>query len=95
MPLALMLAAAPVKDDKVAPGMIVLTIIALLSVSLFLLIRSMNKQIGKIQAPKAEELVQAEWERRQAARDGQPGRSDEADDSAEAGSAEAHRPAEH
>lgn len=94
MSLALVLAAVPVKDDKVAPGMIVIAIIALLSVSLFLLIRSMNKQIGKIQAPKAEELVQAEWERRQGAPSAQGRQSDDAEHPEPAGSGDNHRPAE-
>ncbi|MGH3389277.1 MAG: hypothetical protein ACRDOO_10415 [Actinomadura sp.] len=58
--------AAPVDETQVAPGLLGFVIVVALGVALFFLVRSMNKQISRIQAPKEEELKQAEWERRQA-----------------------------
>jgi hypothetical protein len=61
-------ALAPALDEsKVAPGLLGFLVVVALGIALFFLIRSMNKQISKIQAPKEEELKQAEWEQRQAA----------------------------
>ena len=46
------------------PGATAFLVVVALGVALFFLIRSMNKQISRIQAPREEELKQAEWERR-------------------------------
>lgn len=54
-----------VNEDQVTPGVTAFLIVAALGVTLFFLIRSMNKQIGRIEAPREEDLRQAEWERRQ------------------------------
>jgi large-conductance mechanosensitive channel len=52
-------------EDQVTPGVLGFLIVVALGVALFLLVRSMNKQIRKIEAPSEEELKQAEWERKQ------------------------------
>jgi hypothetical protein len=54
-----------VTEDQVTPGVIAFLVVAALGVTLFFLIRSMNKQISRIEAPHEEDLKQAEWERRQ------------------------------
>jgi hypothetical protein len=55
-----------VNEDQVTPGVGAFLIVAALGVTLFFLIRSMNKRIARIQAPSEDDLRQAEWERRQA-----------------------------
>ena len=62
-------ALAPVDENDVAPGLLGFVVVVALGVALFFLLRSMNKQISKIQAPKEEELRQADWDRKQAERD--------------------------
>jgi hypothetical protein len=59
-----MIVGAP-SEDQVTPGVLGFLIVVALGVALFLLVRSMNKQIRKIEAPSEEELKQAEWERKQ------------------------------
>lgn len=54
-----------INEDQVAPGVGAFFVVAALGVTLFLLIRSMNKQIGRIEAPSEEDLRQEDWERRQ------------------------------
>ena len=54
-----------VNEDQVTPGVVAFLIVAALGVTLFFLIRSMNKQIRRIEAPSEDELRQADWERRQ------------------------------
>jgi uncharacterized membrane protein len=54
-----------VTEDQVTPGVVAFLVVAALGVTLFFLIRSMNKQISRIEAPHEEDLKQAEWERRQ------------------------------
>lgn len=54
-----------VTENQVTPGVIAFLIVAALGVTLFFLIRSMNKQISRIEAPREEDLKQAEWESRQ------------------------------
>jgi hypothetical protein len=53
-----------VPEDKVSPGALGFVIVLALGVALYLLIRSMNKQIARIEAPREDELKQADWERR-------------------------------
>ena len=53
-----------VPADKVTPGALGFVIVVALGVALYLLIRSMNKQIARIEAPSEEDIKQAEWERR-------------------------------
>jgi Na+-transporting methylmalonyl-CoA/oxaloacetate decarboxylase gamma subunit len=72
--------AIPLNDDTVTPGFLGFGVVVALGVALFLLLRSMNKQISRIQAPKEADLKQAEWER------ANPGRTD--DEAAEAATAE-------
>ena len=55
-----------VNEDQVTPGVTAFLIVAALGVTLFFLVRSMNKQIGRIEAPSEEDLRQADWERQQA-----------------------------
>ena len=61
-----MYAAAPlaVPEDVVSPGGLGFVIVLALGVALYLLIRSMNKQIARIEAPSEEDIKQADWERR-------------------------------
>jgi hypothetical protein len=54
--------------NDVTPGVLGFSVVAALGLVLFFLIRSMRKQLGRIQAPSEEDLKQADWERRQAAR---------------------------
>jgi hypothetical protein len=54
-----------VPADKVTPGALGFVIVLALGAALYLLIRSMNKQIARIEAPSEDELKQADWERRQ------------------------------
>jgi Na+-transporting methylmalonyl-CoA/oxaloacetate decarboxylase gamma subunit len=58
--------AIPLNNDTVTPGFLGLGVVVVLGLVLFFLIRSMNKQISRIQAPKEADLKQAEWERREA-----------------------------
>ena len=53
-----------VNEDQVTPGVVAFFIVAALGVTLWLLIRSMNKHIRRIEAPSEDELRQADWERR-------------------------------
>jgi hypothetical protein len=55
-----------VNEDQVTPGVTAFLIVAALGVTLFFLVRSMNKQISRIEAPSEEDLRQADWERRRA-----------------------------
>ncbi len=54
-----------VNEDQVTPGVLAFFIVAALGVTLFFLVRSMNKRLARIQAPREEDLRQADWERRQ------------------------------
>jgi Na+-transporting methylmalonyl-CoA/oxaloacetate decarboxylase gamma subunit len=47
----------------VTPGFLGFGVVVILGVALFFLLRSMNKQISRIEAPKEADLKQAEWER--------------------------------
>jgi hypothetical protein len=60
--------AIPLNDDTVTPGFLGFGVFLALLVATVFLIRSMNKQIGKIQAPREADLKQQEWERAQAAK---------------------------
>lgn len=62
MPAMMVLA---VNEDQVTPGVTAFFVVAALGVTLFFLIRSMNKRIARIKAPHEEDLRQAEWESRQ------------------------------
>lgn len=60
--------AMPLNDDTVSPGVLgFMVFLALLAATVFL-IRSMTKQMKKIQAPSEEALKQQEWERAQKAK---------------------------
>lgn len=54
-----------VPEDAVSPGILGFTLVFAIGLALYFLIRSMNKHIGRIKAPREADLKQAEWERRQ------------------------------
>jgi Na+-transporting methylmalonyl-CoA/oxaloacetate decarboxylase gamma subunit len=58
--------AIPLNNDTVSPGFLGLGVVVALGIALYLLIRSMNRQISRIDAPKEADLKQAEWEAAQA-----------------------------
>ncbi|MFF5260721.1 hypothetical protein ACFY4C_17410 [Actinomadura viridis] len=60
--------AIPLNDDTVTPGFLGFGVFLALAVATFFLIRSMNKQIGRIQAPREADIKQQEWERAQNAK---------------------------
>jgi hypothetical protein len=61
--------AMPLNDDTVTPGVLGFVVfLALLAATVFL-IRSMGKQMKKIQAPREEDLKQQAWERAQREKD--------------------------
>jgi hypothetical protein len=68
-----------VDEDQVTPGVIAFLIVAALGVTLFFLVRSMNKRISRIQAPSEDDLRQADWERRQAEAEKAPDKQDQRD----------------
>lgn len=57
-----------VPEEAVSPGILGFMVVFAIGLALFFLIRSMNRHIGRIQAPREADIEQAEWERRQAAR---------------------------
>ncbi|WP_198679384.1 hypothetical protein [Thermomonospora amylolytica] len=70
-------------DETVSPGYLGFAVFLALCAAVYLLIRSMNKQMSKIQVPREADLVQQEWEREQAAaasgdEDGQASETDKA-----------------
>ncbi|GAB2851148.1 hypothetical protein GCM10027176_62640 [Actinoallomurus bryophytorum] len=67
-----------VNEDQVTPGVTAFLIVAALGVTLFFLVRSMNKQISRIEAPSEEDLRQADWERRRAETGEQPEQAERA-----------------
>ncbi len=69
------LLAAP---EDVTPGALGFFVVLALGVALYLLVRSMNKQIARIEAPSEEELKQADWERRRQEESGPRGPGDDA-----------------
>ncbi|WP_026414457.1 hypothetical protein [Actinomadura oligospora] len=58
----------PLNNDTVTPGFLGFGVFLAIGVALVFLIRSMNKQMRRIQAPKEADLKQQEWERGEAAR---------------------------
>ncbi|KAB2353619.1 hypothetical protein [Actinomadura montaniterrae] len=60
--------AIPLNNDTVSPGFLGFGVFLALLVALVFLVRSMNKQMRKIQAPREADLKQQEWERAQAAK---------------------------
>lgn len=70
------LIALPLNDDTVSPGFLGFGVFLVLLVATIFLIRSMSKQMKKIQAPREEDLRQREWERAQAAKSGAATRPD-------------------
>lgn len=59
----------PLNNDTVSPGLLGFAVFLALCVAVFFLVRSMNKQIGKIQAPSEADLKQAEWDARDSDRE--------------------------
>ncbi|RAY14365.1 hypothetical protein DPM19_15485 [Actinomadura craniellae] len=65
-------------DEAVSPGVLGFLVVVGIGLALVFLLRSMNKQMKKIQAPRDEDIKQAEWEARQAADHAQkPGKGPE------------------
>ncbi|WP_232384788.1 hypothetical protein [Actinomadura violacea] len=60
--------AIPLNNDTVSPGLLGFAVFLALLVALVFLVRSMNKQMKKIQAPREADLKQQDWERAQAAK---------------------------
>ncbi|NKZ06372.1 hypothetical protein [Actinomadura latina] len=60
--------AMPLNDDTVTPGVLGFVVFLALAAATVFLIRSMGKQMKKIQAPSEEDLKQREWERAQDAK---------------------------
>lgn len=69
--------AIPLNDDTVTPGFLGFGVFLALAVALVFLIRSMNKQMKRIQAPREADLKQQEWERaqEQKAQEGREGKA--------------------
>ena len=67
--------AIPLNDDTVSPGLLGFGVFIALAVATFLLVRSMTKQMKKIQAPREADLIQQEWERAEAEQAGKTARS--------------------
>lgn len=63
---AVQVGAIPLNDDTVSPGFLGFGVFLALVVATVLLVRSMSKQLKKIQAPREADLVQQEWERAEA-----------------------------
>lgn len=64
---------ATVDESKVTPGLLGFVVVALLGVATYLLIRSMNRQIRRIDLPETEDGQNGNAEQDSA--DGEPGRS--------------------
>ncbi len=60
----------PLNDTTVSPGVLGFAFFIAFFVALFFLIRSMNKRLRNINAPREADLKQEAWERRQAAAGG-------------------------
>ncbi|TDD85274.1 hypothetical protein E1293_11445 [Actinomadura darangshiensis] len=58
--------ALPLNDDTVSPGVLGFAVFIALLVATVFLVRSMTKQMKKIQAPREDDLKQQEWERAEA-----------------------------
>ncbi|WP_187437949.1 hypothetical protein [Actinomadura decatromicini] len=86
VPLAPPLAALPLNDDTVSPGMLGFGVFVVLAVATVFLFRSMGKQLKKIQAPREADLRQQEWERAEAAK-AAAGKAAKIDDAAKNGGA--------
>ncbi|CNF24798.1 Uncharacterised protein [Mycobacterium tuberculosis] len=67
--------AMPLNNDTVSPGVLGFVVFLALLAATFFLIRSMTKQMKKIQAPSEEELKQQEWERAQEPESAAPAKS--------------------
>jgi Na+-transporting methylmalonyl-CoA/oxaloacetate decarboxylase gamma subunit len=64
--------AIPLNNDTVSPGFLGFGVVVALWIALYFLIRSMNRQISRIEAPKEADLEQAEWEAAQAQAQAKP-----------------------
>ncbi|MFA1541236.1 hypothetical protein [Actinomadura monticuli] len=62
------LIAMPLNDDTVSPGLLGFAVFLALLVATVFLIRSMGKQMKKINAPREADLKQQAWERAQEAK---------------------------
>ncbi|MFB4312990.1 hypothetical protein [Actinomadura sp. 21ATH] len=69
----------PLNDDTVTPGFLGFGVFIALAVATYFLIRSMNKQMRKIQAPREADIKQEAWEREQAAKAGKAGAGEKAE----------------
>lgn len=58
----------PLNDTTVSPGLLGFGFFIAFFVALFFLIRSMNKRLRGINAPREADLQQEEWDRKEAAK---------------------------
>ncbi|MEU5991530.1 hypothetical protein ABZ806_21380 [Spirillospora sp. NPDC047418] len=65
----------PLNNDTVSPGVLGFVVFLALLVATIFLVRSMTKQMKKIQAPSEEELKQQEWDRAEEARSAKAAKS--------------------
>jgi hypothetical protein len=72
------IAVLAVSEDQVTPGVTAFVIVAALGVTLFFLVRSMNRQISRIEAPSEDDLRQADWERQRAESGEEPDQAESA-----------------
>ncbi|GAA1569877.1 hypothetical protein GCM10009678_60790 [Actinomadura kijaniata] len=75
LPLNVPLADYPLNNDTVSPGFLGFGVFLALAAATYLLIRSMNKQMRKIQAPHEADLKQQEWEAAQTRRSAPAGKA--------------------
>ncbi|GAA0571820.1 hypothetical protein GCM10009546_38170 [Actinomadura livida] len=73
---AVQIGAFPLNDDTVTPGFLGFAVVVALGIATVFLIRSMNKHMRKIQAPREAELIQQEWERAEAEKAAKAGTAD-------------------
>ncbi|GAA3200203.1 hypothetical protein [Actinocorallia longicatena] len=58
----MMVIAQELNNDTVSPGLLGTFVVVCMGVALVFLIRSMNKRIARIDAPRQADLDQAAWE---------------------------------
>ena len=73
---AVQIGAFPLNDDTVTPGFLGFGLVVSLGIATVFLIRSMNKRMRNIQAPREAELIQQEWERAEAEKAAKAGAPD-------------------
>ncbi len=64
----MLILAQELNDDTVSPGLLGTLVVVCLGVALVFLVRSMNKRISNVDAPRQADLDQEAWEAAEAAR---------------------------